>query len=99
MAFSFDPWNHGGVQLRATATKGTVGHAAVLGGGWDFGTGKPFATLGVRIPDLSISADIGAGGVPSFALGLDSLTKETAPDPIRNFPCSFAPTDVVQTGC
>lgn len=98
VAFSFDPWNHGGVQVRATVLKGDLDGAGILGGGWDFGTGKPFGTLGARVPNLSVTADIGADGVPSFALGLDSLTRETAPDPV--FDCrTFAPTDTSELGC
>lgn len=98
VAFSFDPWNRGGVQLRATAIKGDVDAAGILGGGWDFATGKPFGTLGARVPHFSVTADVGAGGVPSFALGLDSLTRETAPAPV--FVCPFfAPAGSSETAC
>lgn len=98
VAFSFDPWNSGGIQLHATAMKGDVDAAGILGGGWDFGTGKPFGTLGFRVPLLSFTADIGAGGVPSFALGLDSLTRMEAPDPVFTCP-TFGPTYFVETLC
>lgn len=80
---SFDPWSLGGVQIRALALRGTVDHAGLLGGGWDFATGKPFASFGVSVPHLSGTADMGLdGSSPQFAVGLDSLGKVTPPDPV-----------------
>ena len=84
---SFDPWTLGGVQVRALALRGTVDHAGLMGGGWDFASGKPFGTLGVALPHLTGTADIGLDGfVPQFALGLDSLVKVTPPDEALIFP-------------
>ncbi|MBC2836317.1 hypothetical protein [Paragemmobacter straminiformis] len=96
--FSFDPWNHGGIQLRATALRGDINSAGILGGGWDFASGRPFATFGARVPNLSVTSDIGAGLTPGFALGLDSLGKQTAPDPIWVAPL-FVPTGFSETAC
>lgn len=76
MRLSFDPWTLGGLRVRAMVLKGSVDHAGMLGGGWDFATGKPFGSLGVALPHVSGIADIGLNGLtPQFTLGLDSLNK------------------------
>lgn len=95
---SFDPWNHGGVQLRATALRGDIDGAGVVGGGWDLSKGKPFATFGARVPNLSVTTDVGADGTPAFSLGLDSLGKQSAPAPVRVFP-NFAPAGLSELAC
>lgn len=83
LRLSFDPWSLGGFQLRGLAIGGTVDHSGMIGAGWDFASGMPFATLGVGLPHVSAVADIGlAGLVPQFALGLDSLGQVEAPDPV-----------------
>lgn len=95
LRLSFDPWTFGGVQVRALAMQGSVDHAGMVGGGWDFAARKPFGSLGVMLPHVSGTADIGLDGlVPQFALGLDSLGKVDAPalvfevQPPPQAPCS-----------
>lgn len=96
--FSFDPWNQGGVQVRATALRGDIDNAGLIGGGWDISTGKPFITFGARVPNLSVTTDVGAGRTPGFSLGLDSLGKQSAPAPVRVFP-DFAPAGFSELAC
>lgn len=100
MRLSFDPWSLGGFQLRGLAIGGTVDHSGMIGAGWDFGSGKPFATLGVGLPHVSAVADIGLDGlVPQFALGLDSLGQVVAPDPLVVLPVSPPPPPLLPPTC
>ncbi len=87
LRLSFDPWTFDGVQVRALAMQGSVDHAGMVGGGWDFAAHKPFGSLGVMLPHLSGTADIGLEGLmPQFALGLDSLGKIDVPAPVFEVP-------------
>lgn len=89
LRLTFDPQSPRDVQLRAIGFQGTVNHAGAVGGGWDFGTGKPFVSGGVIFPYLSGIVDFGlGGGQPSLSIGLDSAGKAEAPATVPLFaPC------------
>lgn len=98
LRLTFDPWSLGGVQLRVMALKGSVDHSGMLGGGWDFATGKPFGSLGVALPHISGRADIGLDGLaPQYAIGLDSLKEVAVPPYVDD--CGNLVQTIFRTGC
>ena len=64
-----NPRNLRDAQLRALALKGRVTGALALGGGWDFAGGTAFASVGMVMPRLSGTLDIGGGAVPAMSIG------------------------------
>lgn len=74
-----NPSNLRDAQLRALALKGRVTGALALGGGWDFAGGTAFASVGMVMPRLSGTLDIGGGAVPAMSIGFDTLGRFDIP--------------------